>query len=62
MFMKLTDRKALDKAVKIATVRNIPPIKGVTIVACSAGIEMQKGFGKNAAAKRAMEKHSVLVS
>ncbi len=31
-------RKALDKAVKIATIRNIPPIKGVTIILCSTGV------------------------
>ena len=30
-------RKALDKAVKIATTKNIPPIKGVTAIICSAG-------------------------
>ena len=30
-------RKALDKAVKIATIKNIPPIKGVTVIICSAG-------------------------
>ena len=38
-------RKALDKAVKIATVKNIPPIKGVTVIVCSAGSEMIKNLG-----------------
>ena len=54
-------RKALDKAVKIATVKNIPPIKGVTIVVCSAGAEMQKPFGKFSAAKKSLDKSSQLV-
>jgi hypothetical protein len=36
-------RKALDKAVKIATIKNIPPIKGVTLIICSAGKSLFSG-------------------
>ena len=47
-------RKALDKAIKIATVKNIPPIKGVTIILCPTGQEMRKSFGKFSSAKKIM--------
>ena len=53
-------RKALDKAVKIATVRNIPPIKGVTIILCSTGREMTQQFGNSSAAKRSLNKSAKL--
>ena len=45
-------RKALDTAVKIATVYNVQPIKGKTIVLCDIGENMDvnctaaKGLGK----------------
>jgi telomerase protein component 1 len=54
-------RKALDKAVKIATVKNIPPIKGVTIILCPTGQEMRKIFGKNSAAKKSLNKSARLI-
>ena len=45
-------RKALDTAVKIATVYNVQPIKGKTIVLCDIGLNMDvnctsaRGLGK----------------
>ena len=45
-------RKALDKSVKIATVHNVKPIKGKTIIFANVGISMfrpctsAKGLGK----------------
>lgn len=45
-------RKALDTAVKIATIHNVAPINGRTIVFCKADVSMEapctgtKGLGK----------------
>ena len=45
-------RKALDTAVKIATVHNVQPIKGRTVIFCDIGKEMEipctaaRGLGK----------------
>ncbi len=45
-------RKALDTAVKIATVHNIDPIPGTTVIFCNLGYHMNrpctaaKGLGK----------------
>ena len=46
-------REALEKAVKRSTVANIPPLRGVTVVLCSCGSEMNAEFS---AAKGLMKK------
>ena len=54
-------RKALDKAVKIATVKNIPPIKGVTVIVCSAGSEMIKNLGNKSLSQCSLLAHAALL-
>ena len=46
-------RTALEKAVRISTAANIPPLQGITVVLCSCGHEMNAEF---AAAKGLMRK------
>eukprot|EP00092_Neocalanus_flemingeri_P080292 GFUD01100134.1.p1 GENE.GFUD01100134.1~~GFUD01100134.1.p1 ORF type:complete len:2596 (+),score=710.97 GFUD01100134.1:181-7968(+) len=39
-----TLRKALDKAVNIAARNNIPPLKGITLILCAYGLDMNERF------------------
>ncbi len=38
-------RRALEKAVSIATAQNIPPLSGTTLVLVATGTDMDKDFG-----------------
>ncbi len=40
-------RKALEKAAAIAAARNVPPLKGKTLVACAVGQDMSGQFSRN---------------